>query len=468
MSRDFVMGIDVGSTYVKGVVLDDSREQVAIARIDTPWTSHPQGRTEMESEALLDAVRTILEELSAQLLARVDDSRVVSIGVSGMAEAGVIMTAEDAGAAVVRPIIAWFDPRGDEALATVSAKVADEFGGRTGLPFTSLATFAKLMTLRAEGVDLSGLQWLNVPEFVAHALGGRRRGEVSLVARTGLIDQETGEPWTDALAELGVDDSLLPERLPAGSTWGTASADLPAPLVGARLTVAGHDHLVASVAAGAAHPEILYDSIGTAEALIRTLDEPLGRDARARLAAHGIDTVRHILPDRWVLLAGTRSGLLMRRVLQLAGVHDPVGRAQLDEAVMQLGEIPDGLRVTGGDSLDSFLTVHATSDGLSPAALFAATLRHGSELLLDVVSRMDAEVPTATSTIISGGWAQMACVQRERRDAFPDVTVSDHQEDTAFGAALLAAFCADDSATELTEFVARFCTISPTPESSPV
>ena len=83
MSGDFVMGIDVGSTYVKGVVLDDSREQVAIARIDTPWSSLPQGRTEMESGALLGAVRTILEDLSAQLHARADDSHVVSIGVSG-------------------------------------------------------------------------------------------------------------------------------------------------------------------------------------------------------------------------------------------------------------------------------------------------------------------------------------------------------------------------------------------------
>lgn len=468
MSRDFVMGLDVGSTYVKGVVLDDSREQVAIARVDTPWSSLPHGRTEMDAEALLDSVQTILTEMSAQLLARAEDPHVLSIGVSGMAEAGVLMNAEDAGTAGVRPIVAWFDPRGDEALAAVPAEVASDFCGRTGLPFTSLATFAKLLTFRAEGLDLRGLQWLNVPEFVAHALGGGRRGEISLVARTGLIDQETSEPWIDVLSELGVDGSFLPARLPAGSIWGQASAGLPVPLVGARLTVAGHDHLVASVAAGASHPEILYDSIGTAEALIRTLDRPLGRDARARLAAHGIDTVRHMLPDRWVLLAGTRSGLLMRRVLQLAGVHDADGRALLDEAVMRLGDIPDGLQVTGGDNTDGGLAVHATSDGLSPAALFAATLRHGSDLLLDVVAHMDAEVPAATSMIIAGGWAQMACVQRERRTVFPSVAISDHQEDTAFGAALVAAFCADDSATDLNEFAPRFCSMSPTPERSPV
>jgi len=307
-----------------------------------------------------------------------------------------------------------------------------------------------------------------VPEFVAHALGGPRQGEVSLVARTGLIDQDTGDTWEAALRELGVGSSFLPPRAAAGSSWGTVGGDVPAPFVGARLSVAGHDHLVASVAAGALSPTCLYDSIGTAEALVRILERPLDRDARARLAAHGIDTVSHMLPGRSVLLAGTRAGLLMRRVLQLTGIHDAEGRAWLDDAVMRLPEVPAGLSVSGGDNADGALTVHASSDGLSPAALFAATLRHSTELAHEVVARMDAEVPPATSTIVAGGWAQMASVRRDRENAFPGVMFSDHQEDTAYGAALVAAFRADDSATDLTDFASEFCTTTPTPEGSPV
>jgi sugar (pentulose or hexulose) kinase len=467
----YVMGIDVGSTYIKGIVVDPNGSQVAIARVDTPWQARPLGRTEMDAAALDGAVRTILDDVAAQLVAHEPDARIAAIGVSGMAESGVLVTEEEPPSpvdAVVRPIVAWFDPRGDEALASVSDDVSRDFGGRTGLPFTPLATFGKLLTHRAEGLDLSGLQWLNVPEFVAHTLGGSRRGETSLVSRTGLIDQGTGDAWGAALDELGVGRSFLPPRLAAGSSWGTVRGDVPEPVVGARITVAGHDHLVASVAAGAVSPETMYDSIGTAEALVRVLDHPLDRAARASLAEHGIDTVRHMLPGRSVLLAGTRSGLLMRRVLQLAGIHDAAGRARLDDAVMSLSEAPAGLRVTGGDNADGVLTVHASSDGLSPAALFAAALRHSTELVHDVVARMNAEVPPATSTIVAGGWAQMASVQRERLAALPGVIFSDHQEDTAFGAALVAAFCADDSATDLTDFAAKFCANTPTQEGSPV
>jgi sugar (pentulose or hexulose) kinase len=469
MSAPNVTGIDVGSTYIKGVVLDGDGAQVAIARLDTPWHSPQPGRTEMNAEALVAAVRTILDDLAAQLEARGGDMRVAAIGVSGMAESGVLVTEERSPVdAVVRPIVAWFDPRGEEALAAAADEVRRDFGGRTGLPYTPLATFGKLLTHRAEGLDLAGLQWLNVPEFVAHALGGPRQGEVSLVARTGLIDQDTGDTWQAALDELDVGPSFLPPRAAAGSSWGTVSGDVPDAFVDARLSVAGHDHLVASVAAGALSPTCLYDSIGTAEALVRMLERPLDRDARARLAAHGIDTVSHMLPGRTVLLAGTRAGLLMRRVLQLTGIHDADGRARLDDAVMRLSEVPSGLSVSGGDNADGVLTVHASSDGLSPAALFAAALRHSTELAHEVVARMDAEVPPATSTIIAGGWAQMASVRRDRAAAFPGVVFSDHQEDTAYGAALVAAFCADDSATDLTDFAAEFCAITPTREGSPV
>jgi sugar (pentulose or hexulose) kinase len=469
MSAPHVTGIDVGSTYVKGIVLDGAGAQVAIARLDTPWHSPQPGRTEMDADALVAAVRRILVELADQLEANGVDSRIAAIGVSGMAESGVLVAGGRSPVdAVVRPIVAWFDPRGEEALAAASDEVAHDFGGRTGLPYTPLATFGKLLTHRAEGLDLVGLQWLNVPEFVAHALGGPRQGEVSLVARTGLIDQDTGDTWDAALDELGVEPSFLPPRAAAGSSWGTVTGDVPAPFVGARLSVAGHDHLVASVAAGALSPTCLYDSIGTAEALVRMLERPLDRDARARLAAHGIDTVSHMLPGRSVLLAGTRAGLLMRRVLQLTGIHDAEGRARLDDAVMRLTEVPAGLSVSGGDNADGVLTVHASSDGLSPAALFAAALRHSTELAREVVARMDAEVPPARSTIIAGGWAQMASVRRDREAAFPGVTFSDHHEDTAYGAALVAAFRADDSATDLTDFAAGFCAITPTREGSPV
>ena len=203
-----------------------------------------------------------------------------------------------------------------------------------GLP---LATFAKLWhATKADGRALTGLQWLNVPELVAWALGGERYCEGSLSGRTGLVDQDTGLVWPRAVEVLGADDTLLPPVRGAGSSWGVATRSVPSVMAGAVLTVAGHDHLLAAAAAGVLDVDTLYDSMGTAEALVRVLDGVLDRDARARLAAHDINVGRHMLPGRGVMLAGTKAGLLMRRTLQLVGVHDAQGRAALDEQVVQL------------------------------------------------------------------------------------------------------------------------------------
>ncbi len=447
------IGLDIGSTYVKALAVADDGTSLWTERRPTPWRPLANGCTEMDTA---DLTRTVTD-LVASTVEALEGTRVTSVGISGMAEAGVLLDADDS---AVRPIAAWFDPRGGAAIAALPADLRAAFPGRTGLPVSALATVAKLLHLRGTGLSLDGLTWLNVPEYVARLLGGDRRCEVSLVARTGLLDQGTGQPWPAIFEALGTTSDLLPPLSTAGSSWGTASGDVvPRSLAGATLTVAGHDHLVASVAAGVLSTDGLYDSMGTAEALVRVLDDPLDVAARDRLARHGVNVVRHMLPGRSTMLAGTRGGLVLRRVLSLVGVHDAAGRARLDAAVMALpdrgGPAAASITVRGAWNHESALAVHAETDDLSPALLFAAALAHSTDVLTEVVARMEAEVPPARHTVVAGGWAGMDSVRRSRRLALPDVTFSDHQEDTALGAALVGAFAVSGS-DDLTDFATRF------------
>jgi sugar (pentulose or hexulose) kinase len=445
---DLNVGLDLGSTWVKALAFDPAGEQVALVRRRTPWTSLPGGLTETTAEAIEAAVRALLVELDAEI----EGHRVVSVGISGMAEAGVLLDADGTAAA---PVPAWFDPRGAEEIRAASPAVIDEFSAVTGLPVNALCTFAKLLHHRKQGLDLAGLTWLNVPEYAAHLLGGGRYGERSLTARTGLIDQDTEEPWAPALEALDVTADLLPERRSAGDVWGHATG-VPASMTGAVITVAGHDHLVASVAAGAVQPHQLYDSMGTAEALVRVLEEPLPRERRAALAEVEVDTVRHLLPGRSTLLASCRTGLALRRVLNLVGVTDAAGRDVLDAAVMALPDDQDlsSIEVTGAEDTSSTLTIHVVDDDVSPALLFATALAHADHTLAAVVDRLDAEVGPATQTIVAGGWAGMAAVQRARRALLPGVTFSVRSEDTAHGAALIGAFACTPSENDLAHFIA--------------
>ena len=115
------------------------------------------------------------------------------------------------------------------------------------------------------------------------------------------------------LEHLGADETLLPPVVAAGVPAGRADAAwVPDAFRGAVVTVAGHDHLVAAASAGLAADR--YDvSFGTAEVLLRVLQTPLDRPARARLAAHLIDVVPHVVPGRWALVAGVKTVLVLLR-----------------------------------------------------------------------------------------------------------------------------------------------------------
>ncbi len=456
-----VVGLDVGSTYLKALLLTAQGAQVGEARRRTPWRNLPGGRTEMDAGVLLAAVEDLLAELAATAAAA-GAGDVRGIGISGMAEAGALLRAADEHAAatpdgddVELPMVAWFDPRGAEEIAGLDPRFLAEFPCRTGLPAGPLATFAKLLHARGNGASLAGRQWLNLPEYVAHALGGGRFGEPSMRSRTGLIDQDTGAAWAEPLALLGATTDLLPLALDAGRPWGVATRLVPPALRGAVLTVAGHDHLVASVGAGCVAPTDLYSSIGTAEALVRVLDGTLDGPTRARLAAFGINVGAHLLPGRGVMIAGIKTGLLLRRLLQLVGVTDAAGRARLDEQVMALPDVAaaaHALHVTGADNSDGVLSVRADGDGLSPELFFAVTLDHCTQTLAEVLQRMDAEVGGAARTVLSGGWSSMQSVRRARERVLPGLQFSDRAEDTAYGAALIGAFAGLDTELDLGTF----------------
>ncbi|MFF5289198.1 FGGY-family carbohydrate kinase [Paractinoplanes globisporus] len=435
-----VAGVDLGSTSMKMLVTDEAGAEIGAAQVPTPWRSGPGGITEMTAEELLGAVRSLIDA-GAREVARVTSASIDAIAIAGMAETGMII---DRYGAAIAPGIAWFDPRGGEQAAAFPAEIRAEFAGRTGLPLGAQVSVAKLAWLRGRGVPLPGSRWLNLPEFVAAALGGRTALEQSLTSRTGLLDQDTGGPWPRMLDVLGVDETFLPTLVEAGSPFGEASASaVPDSMAGALLTVAGHDHLVAAEATGRLPADHYHVSMGTAEVLLRVIDGPLGFDARRRLADHLINEVRHVVPGKHVLVAGVKTGLLLRRILQTAGIHDRAGRDLLDADVMALpyeGKLPaDAIQVSGARNDDGVLKLTVRTDGVSPAEVFGAVLRHSNDEIARLIEAMDRELPPAATTTLTGGWASMAAVRRARGRVLPAMTASARDQETAYGATRVAA-----------------------------
>ena len=212
------VGVDLGTTVTKAAAYDAAGAVVVQASTPTTW-SHPRpGWTERPAEDLFAAVDGLLESLVAQAPT---GAGFRSIGFTGMAETGSLVRDGRA----VTPLIAWHDPRGGSEVDALPAPFKDSFPARSGLPLTSLASLAKILWLRRQGVDLDGTQWLSVPELVCFHLGADPAAERSMAGRTGLVDLHRGAVSPESLSVLGAGAGFLPPLRPAGTALGRVRPD---------------------------------------------------------------------------------------------------------------------------------------------------------------------------------------------------------------------------------------------------
>src|SRR5262249_4609835 len=156
-------------------------------------------------------------------------------------------------------------------------------------------------------------RFLSVPEWAVVSLGGSPVSELSLASRTGLLELGESAPFPGAVTLLGRD--LLSELVRAGTPAGQAPHEaLPVGGRRAVLTVAGHDHQVAALAVGAARPNVLFNSMGSAESLAFCLDGGVDPVVTGRLAQQGLTVGWGVVRGRSAVLGGLRTGLLLEDI----------------------------------------------------------------------------------------------------------------------------------------------------------
>jgi len=461
LRKDVVLGIDIGTTSSKAVAqpvpprgTPHAGQCAPYAEQRTPWHTGSGGQTETDPCRLLDVAVDLIGSSVRAAESAWGPVRVRSIGVTGLAESGVLL---DAAARPAGPVIAWFDHRGGHELGQAAREFpafATTFERTTGLRWSSQASIAKLLWLRAAGYRPGAAStWMSVPEWIVFALGGDAVREPSLASRTGLIDQGTGGVWPGALAVAGLSAQALPDERPAGVRAGYLRHDgVTSCAAGAVLTVAGHDHPVAAIGAGAAGADELFNSSGTADVLARSIPGTLDETGRQRVVSAGWSVGRHVLPDTSLLLAGVGGGLLLRRVLAALGAESGPARAALDHAGLGVGDLPAGLSVSGDGRTQDDVVIRI-QDGASPASVWMAAVRYTAaqtRLLLDDIEKI---VGPHRRAIAAGGWTQMASVRAAKAAAIDAMSFSAVVQPGVTGAALLASFALDGGGMSLADFI---------------
>ncbi len=433
MGDELLLGIDAGTTFCKAAVLTLDGAERSHGRARTPWRTLPDG-AEMDPGELFDAAL----EAAHAAVASGPEGRIVGLGVTSMAETGVLL---DAKGDPVGPCIAWHDARGDREAGEITASIGDaEFVGHTGLRVSEMCTLAKYMWMRSSWPDAHrGRRWLNVGEWIVRSLGGKEVAEASLASRTGFLDVASGAWWPDALALSDAPEDLMPEVAGAGTHAGHVGSVLPV-AEGAALAVAGHDHLCASVGAGAVAPTDIFDSCGTAEAFVRAVKGPLGPQEMRTSVAGGVTVGRHVLGGKQALLGGVRSGLALQRIRDLLGVSEAHERAELDARALELPHESSGLEVADVTAHRAAIT--GIGRNVSPGVVWRAAIEAVQERGRAVLDTMQAVGGEWERLIAAGGGLESEAVRIIKREVLGDYERSPVTEAGARGAALIGGVAA--------------------------
>jgi xylulokinase len=434
MQRRVFLGVDVGTSSSKGVLVDpDGQILRSAVREHTVQRPRP-GQVEMDAAIWWDEFVSIASELNAP-----GDVEVAAVGVSGMGPC-VLVTDEDD--TPLRPAILYgVDTRAAAEIAAMTAELgADEILERCGSALTSQAVGPKLAWLRAHEPELfARARRLYMPaSWLARKLTGEYVLDLHSASQcTPMFDTRTmswHRPWSDAIAP----DLQLPPLRWAGETAGRTTTAVGGIAAGVPVIVGTIDAWSEAISVGAHEVGDLMLMYGTTMFLINTVRSrvttpsmwgTVGAIEGTRNLAGGMATsgaitawLRDLVggPDYPTLLAeAATSGPGARGLLMLpyfAGERTPI----MD---------PDARGVIAG------LTLTHTRGDLYRAALEATAfgVRHNIEIMIAAGAEIDRVVA------VGGGaqgalWPQIVSDVTGLAQVIPSKTIG-----ASFGAAFLAA-----------------------------
>jgi xylulokinase len=290
------LGIDVGTSAVKAILVDE--RQTAVAEADVPLqVSRPHDLwSEQDPEIWWDAVQSALDQLRTQSPSALPDIR--GIGLSGQMHGAVLLDENDL---PLRPAILWNDGRSfreAQELGTRHPELSHTMGV---IPMPGFTAPKLVWLARHEPELFRAVRKVMLPkDYIRLKLTGEIVTEMSDAAGTWWLD-EAKRDWSDeALAATGLTRDHMPSLVEGSQASGTLRAEI-AQRWGLRsdVVVAGGagDAAAGAVGLGAIEDGSAFISLGTSGQLfVTTQDFSPAPEAVVHSFCHAV-------PGRWFQMA---------------------------------------------------------------------------------------------------------------------------------------------------------------------
>ena len=452
---EYTLGIDLGTTGVKVLLVSEKGEVVASGKGEYPLLILRPNWAEQNSEDWWHATVSAVKSCLAQACLSVGKGvKVAAVGLSGQMHGAVFL--DDKGE-VLRPAILWNDQRTVEQCRQITAIVgAEKLVELTSNRALTGFTAPKILWLKQnEPESYAKVSKILLPkDYLRYKLAGAFATEVSDASGTLLFNVRERRWSGEILDALEIPQAWLPdcfESTVISSRVGKRAAKLTGLAEGTPIVGGGSDQAAGAVGNGIVNTGVASCVLGTSGVVFWHCDTP-AYDPQARL-----HSFCHAVPGKWhimgVTLAAGGSLRWFRDNLCL-DVKAGAQKKGIDPYEIITGmaqEVPVGAE---GLLFLPYLAGERTpyADADARGAFLGLSLRHTREhmarsvmegitmSLKDCLALGEQSGVTASRIYLSGGGARSAFWQQMAADIFEiEVVRTGNDEGPAYGAAILAA-----------------------------
>jgi xylulokinase len=445
----YLMGIDVGTTGSKTLLVDEGGEVISSATVEYPMhTPHPLWAEQDPADwwkATAKGIQSVLSDVEA--------SEVKGLGLTGQMHGLVLLGSSRE---VLRPCIMWNDQRTGPQCAAITERLGfDKVIEWTGNPVLPGFTAPKIVWVRENEphVYARTARVLLPKDFIRYRLTDEFATDKGGASGTSLLNV-VGRTWSQEMIEaLDIPPEWLPPSFEGPEVTGTVTpqaAELTGLPEGLPVVAGGGDQEAQAVGTGIVRQGLVSATLGTSGVVFAHTDEPLV-DSQGRLQSYC-----HAVPGKWHVM-----GVMLSAGGSLRWFRDALGRLEKMAADLT-GRDPyeyltaEAARAPAGSEGLIFLPYLTGermpySDPNARGAFFGLTVRHdkahlvrsvlegvayGLRDLLELVRDYGLGIEQVRA---SGGGARSELWRQILADVFATELVTINvTEGAAFGAALLA------------------------------
>lgn len=448
----YFIGIDVGTSGTKTILIDSKGKILASATFEYPLYQPQIGWAEQNPEDWWDAsvkgIKAVLEK------SKVDPKEVKAVGLTGQMH-GLVML--DKNCNVIRPSIIWCDQRTAKECDEITEKVGKErLVEITANPALTGFTASKILWVRNnEPQNYEKVYKILLPkDYIRFKLTGEFATDVSDASGMQLLDVKN-RCWSDEVLEkLEIDKELLGKVYESPEVTGKVSrqaSELTGLCEGTLVVAGGGDQAAGAVGNGIVRTGVVSSTIGSSGVVFAHLDDfridPEGR----------VHTFCHAVPGKWHVMGVTQGAGLSLKWFRDNFAHiEKAAFEFIDKDPYILMDQEAELANPGADGLVflPYLMGERTPilDPYAKGIFFGITAKHtrrefiravmegvvfSLKNCLDILYEMGIEVKEVR---VSGGGAKSKLWRQMQADIFEmDVWTLNSKEGPAFGAAILAA-----------------------------